>query len=706
MRIPTAQNVTGKVQPSPPVGSPDRGGGFRCRAFDIALGVLIAAVPLSLAPLAPHSFKWAILGSLVPLLAILWLWGGTASLRPLPRLAAPLLALLLASVVSLLQAVNLHYGLQRIAFLLVLFMVYLIVAYCAEPDRQDTFLRYLLLTLLVVSGLSLTGCALQLPFPLVTPVGMLMRMLGNTNYAAAYLLTIIPLSVALYVRTPWGFEKAIYGAIMFLSMVLLPLSMVRGAWVSIPIGLGVVAVVLFYEKGSPVRGVPRLRQASTLVLICSGVLLGVLLWPVCLPGELSFGERLASTFDPGAAGLHWRLITWQGTLRMIRDHFWTGVGIGNFALAFVPYRTPIHYRNPTRQAWHPHNEYLNMWAELGPLGVLAFAWLLITVIRLGWTLLGRSGARRGVLAGILGGLAASAAYANLFYVVHVPASAMNVAILLGLLDGMGREVKREGKGPLVRLRVLVPALLIMGAFWFQYFLTPLAGEIHYFLAQRDFRHERTEAGLRQLDQSLAWNPQSHAVRYRRAIALFSQGRYPETIDEAHKALQIHPNLEVAYWVMGSAYRKLGKNQMAKEMFLQALDINPYYVHPLNNLGVMAAQAGRIAEAETFFMRAKEIVDRSDIGPYTNLGNLYETTGRMPEALRMYEAAVAIKPRSAGTWYKVARLRTKIGDPKGAYTALARVIALDEAWRARAVKDSAFAAMRASDARVRVLLRLE
>ena len=696
MRHPVSERVTGDVQSSAAITAAGRGDGFGCHALDIALGVLIAAVPLSFAPLAPHSFKWTILGFLTPLLGFLWLWGGAGiPFRPLPRLVAPLLAFLLVSIVSLPQALNLYYGLQRIAFLLVLFMLYVTVAYCSQAGRQYLLIRYLVLTLLVVSSLSIFGCALGSFLPIATPVGMLMRMFGNTNYSAAYLLTVTPLSLALYLSASRQLEKTLYGMTLFLSLTVVTFSMVRGAWVSILIGLWVVVWVLFRRERSPGTLWTRTgrSQVAAMLVIGAAILCAIALRPVCLPGYPSFGERLASTLDLGSDSLQLRWAFWEGTVRLIRDHIWTGVGVGNFALAFVPYRTPIVYRHPTVQAEHPHNEYLNVWAELGPLGVLAFAWLLISVVRLGWTLMSRVGERRQVLAGILGGLAASAAYASFFYVVHAPASAINVAILLGLLDAMDREVKGEAKGPAVRLRVLVPSLVVMALVWFQYFLAPLAGEIHYFLAQRDFRASRIESGLRRLDQSLAWNPESYVARYRRSIVLFSQARYPETIDEARKALQVHPNLEIAYWVIGSAYVKLGDMAEAKAMFLKALDINPHYPHALNNLGARALEEGRVAEAETLFLRAAEGLGRTDVSPYANLGVLYESTGHMKRALQMYETAVTIEPNSGSHWYQVARLKALTGDPGGAYTALTRAIELDGALRARAATDPAFKALR-------------
>jgi tetratricopeptide (TPR) repeat protein len=183
-------------------------------------------------------------------------------------------------------------------------------------------------------------------------------------------------------------------------------------------------------------------------------------------------------------------------------------------------------------------------------------------------------------------------------------------------------------------------------------------------------------------------------------------RYPETIQEAQETLRVHPKMDVAYGVMGSAYIKLGENAKAKEIFAQALAINPNYPHALNNLGALAAREGRIAEAEALFLRAKGVMGPREMSPYANLGNIYEMTGRIREALRMYETAVAIKPQYGSSWYTVARLRVLSGDPAGAYAPLARAIALDERWRARALQEEIFGSLREADPRVRILLRLE
>jgi tetratricopeptide (TPR) repeat protein len=699
VRHPIAEKVTGDVQPSPAIAAAGRGDGFGCRALDITLGVLIAAVPLTYSVLAPASLKWTLLGLLAPVAAFLWLWGGCGRpFLPLPKLAAPLFTLVLVSGLSLLQAINLYYGLQRMAFLLFLFLLYLTVAYAFHPGQQETLIRYLLLTLLVVSGLSLFGCTIGLPLMVGGPTEMISRLFGNTNYGAAYLITVIPLGMAFTLGASRSWEKVLYGTILFLSMVLLVHSMVRGAWVSIWVGLWILVWVYFPSERRPGTfwSAPHRSQIGPLLLLGSSILFAVALWPLCLPGMTSFGERVASTFDPASDSLQVRWAFWEGTLRLIRDHIWTGVGVGNFPLAFVPYRSRFIYRNPGVQVEHPHNEYLNLWAELGPLGMLACFWLLIRVVRLGRHLAGRPHVRREVLAGVLGGLAAAAAYGNFFYVAHVPESAVNIAILLGMLDGMNRDVGQGEQGRPIRLAILLPGILILGLLYFQYYLRPLVGEVQYVLAQGEIRDQRVEAGLSRLERSLEWNPHYYLAHYKRAQIFSLMGRYHETIQEVQEMLRVHPKSEIAYWAMGTAYLKLGEKPKAKEMFLQATVINPNFPHALNNLGILAAHEGRIAKAEVLFLRAKEILGRKEVSPYTNLGQLYETTGRRKEALEMYETAAAIQPNSGSTWYSVARLRVLTGDGSGAHAALARAIELDKALGARAATDPAFKALRQGD----------
>lgn len=61
-----------------------------------------------------------------------------------------------------------------------------------------------------------------------------------------------------------------------------------------------------------------------------------------------------------------RLGYWKETIALIAAHPFTGVGLGNFNIP---------------QARYAHNSYLQLWAEMGPLGIITFLWLVIAVLK-------------------------------------------------------------------------------------------------------------------------------------------------------------------------------------------------------------------------------------------------------------------------------------------------------------------------------------
>ncbi|MFQ5881988.1 MAG: O-antigen ligase family protein [Candidatus Methylomirabilales bacterium] len=676
----------------------------------VALALLIFAVPLAYSSLSLFYLKWLLIGLITPWIIYLWLRERDLP-RPLPRLLIPLVSLFAVAVFSLLQTVNLYYGLQTIAFGIYLFLIYLVVAWAAASVTDRLRLaRCLSLALLAASVFSLYLFLADRPPDPNAPgqhiqFVVLWQLFGNTNYGAAYLLTVIPLSFALFLRASPRWEKTLWGLTAFLSMVCLFLSRVRGAWVGIFVGLAVLFWVLYQDERD--RGDLKsflVRSLRPVAYLVGGV---VILLPVFFPREaLEFLQRLATIFDPGTESLQVRLAQWRGTLRMIFDHPWSGVGVGNFTFAYVPYRSTVNYRWVAAQVEHPHNEYLALWAELGPAGLLVFLWLLGRTVRMAWGLVHRRKTEGWILAGVLGGLAASALYANFFYLFRVPASALNLAILLGILEGMDRGGRETTRGLPLPRPLLLPILLILGLFTFQYFLRPLVGEIYYRRAEWQVLQGKREVGLRQLERALVWHPESVIASYRRAALLLQMKRYAEAIQAGEAALKVHPNLQLTYTIMALGHVGLGDLKTAENILRQALAINANYPHVLNNLGAMLLEGGRFDEAESLLKKAIT-VETGEADPFANLGSLYRRVGRYSEARAMYRQAAQRSGKWAGhVWYAAALQHLDASNKDLAYVSLARAIYLDERWRERAAREPFFEEWRRQEPRVRILLRLE
>ncbi len=63
-----------------------------------------------------------------------------------------------------------------------------------------------------------------------------------------------------------------------------------------------------------------------------------------------------------------RLDYWQDTWKIIKVHPFLGIGIGNFNLPLSRYS---------------HNSYLQIWAEMGIIGIISFLWLIISAFKFG-----------------------------------------------------------------------------------------------------------------------------------------------------------------------------------------------------------------------------------------------------------------------------------------------------------------------------------
>jgi O-antigen ligase len=131
-----------------------------------------------------------------------------------------------------------------------------------------------------------------------------------------------------------------------------------------------------------------------------------------------------------------RVTIWRGALAMIRDHWFLGVGLGQFAEQFTQYRMTDYY---TR---YPHSVFLEVAAETGIVGVTALTGFVITSVR---------GSLRAVIPGgesgalsfesyLLAGAMLLLVHATVDIDWHAPA---NVILLFTLLATSGAEDRRS-----------------------------------------------------------------------------------------------------------------------------------------------------------------------------------------------------------------------------------------------------------------------
>jgi len=139
-------------------------------------------------------------------------------------------------------------------------------------------------------------------------------------------------------------------AIAFMAAAVL-LSLTRNAWIGVFAG---VAALAFLRK-------PIALVALPLVAIAALVL---------SPPEIH--NRIASVTDPNNESNRERLLVWGAGLRIIADYPVFGVGQNSFPLVYPKYRAK-NVKEP--HISHLHNNFLELAAERGLVGLAAWIWL-------------------------------------------------------------------------------------------------------------------------------------------------------------------------------------------------------------------------------------------------------------------------------------------------------------------------------------------
>ncbi|HHT85423.1 MAG: O-antigen ligase family protein [Bacillota bacterium] len=178
----------------------------------------------------------------------------------------------------------------------------------------------------------------------------------NPTFFAEMIGLALPVTLALLIRNKSFLDKGIllvYAAIQGAALVL---TWSRGAWLGFIASFALLAVL--FDKRLMLVG---LIAAMLAVIVAPPVLV----------------ERLLSSFSLEDSSNSYRVFIWRGSLALLREHIFRGVGLGADSFAQV-YPEYMIIQTP---APHAHSTYLQMLIELGLCGFLALIWLLLVC---GW----------------------------------------------------------------------------------------------------------------------------------------------------------------------------------------------------------------------------------------------------------------------------------------------------------------------------------
>jgi len=403
---------------------------------------------------------------------------------------------------------------------------------------------------------------------------------GHPNFFAQYLILALPLAIALAMekrdaiaRLGWGLSGLVLAGYFLLTRS-------RAAWLAVAVAVLILLVVLVIEarrRKNKNFTVKKILTTSTVILL---VLASVFIFPKNTNKWLrSSKDSIARIINADVYDSSFsRSLLWREALSIVKDYPVLGVGIGNFKVKLPPYRTPRE-RQVAGSGFgfsKAHNEYLQILAELGPIGLVIFMLMLFSIFK---TLLSK---RELVTFSLIVALVSAAGHAVFSSNFQIPASAFTFWALAGAVSGYADKDKIVFKPKII---LLIPGFILLVVI----LLTSgysLSSDVYYQQSKVAKQKGDIEEAINLGRRSVTRNPHNVKAVFNQAALCYQAGEFKNSELNYLNALRLYPNHDIIWNNLGALYIKMGRLADARAALEKALQINPDNQDAQRNLGFL------------------------------------------------------------------------------------------------------------------------
>ena len=479
---------------------------------------------------------------------------------------------------------------------------------------------------------------------------------GNVNYFAEYMIVPLPLAISLF----FAVRNRTYKILLLIGILAmggsLILTFTRGSYLAI--GISSIFMFILYLAS---RGKVFIKEYKKIfIFILSLIILITFLFalpnPLNKPGTAISkikGRISISQFTKGSS-LKRRIAIWGFTTMIIKDHPILGSGLGTFKYNSLNYQAKFFDQGENRRLYpygiadKVHNEYLQLGAEIGILGLGIFLWLLITYFNYGIKLLKRlkDEYKQGIAIGLMGGVVAILIDAIFGFPLHLPATLVLFWLFIGLIvslnhsenyaeqeektavvkktqskakAGGDKNVRTEGN--IYRFKPLLYLVIILLSLFLSTIVArPFVAQVYEFYGVEYAKKADHDTAAKYFQEALKWNPYFGMMYYDLGQIISQKGIYTPAIESFEKAEKYmdHPDLPARL-----SYLYFKKGQLDK--------------------GIV-----KLKQAITY-----QKTEKAMIPLYTDLGNNYMRAGRYKPAEIAFENALKINPKYVNAHYGLA-----------------------------------------------------
>ncbi len=546
----------------------------------------------------------------------------------------PIPVVFILSLINFFTSASPHSTEQSIFLFLYYVVLYFLVVQQLKTARRIIGLAFIIV--LIGSGESLFGIFQYLQgaetiLGVPTPnIGTVNATYMSHNHFAGFLILIIPIAFGLFIGASNLEKKFFLFLLIGLMGTAFVLTLSRGGFLSFFLASGVFLICFLLKKQfSSQKGTTLLWKLALLLLLLAGFITIYITWIGISPIA---HRSLSETFFPTEETLEReiRLPLWKNALALVKESPILGSGLGTFQYVFRRYRPPKIPQN--KQAYHAHNDYLELLIEMGFLGLCVVLWAFFRFLR--YMLHGYFQHDDSVLTPLaLGGLTSCTAmgvHSFFDFNLRLPANALLMTIIMAmsvaaiqLIQQRHTRSSSSRKSPSSKKQItlyhidvswkfLSGVICIIAVFALN-FRSHLAMIYHRQANQAHYQGQLLEP-IMLIAKAITIDPYDPMFRIRLAAIYLETGhRTPHSEKWYALAVQEYENVVALnrfnpeyYILLGQAYNILGMVPQAIQAYHNAINVDPHVSTYHEYLGRYYLSMNRVELAMNAYKEAVQV----------------------------------------------------------------------------------------------------
>jgi len=498
---------------------------------------------------------------------------------------------------------------------------------------------------------------------------------GNVNYFAEYLIVLLPVAISLFfVCRNKMYQIFLLGGILAMGGSLI-LTFTRGSYLAI----GISSLLMFFLYLTS-RGKGFIKENKKIfIIIMAFIILITFLFAIPNPLNKSgtviskIKGRISITQFTKSPSLKRREATWKFTIMMIKDHPLLGSGIGTFKYNSLAYQAKFFDQENNRSLYpygvadKAHNEYIQLWTELGIVGLGIFIWFMFNYFNYAIKILKKTKDNyyQGIIIGLMGAVTAVLVDGLFGFPLHLAATLVLFWLFIGLIISIKyseqetkiEEVKKAGPKPrnnkiqsiIYKFKSLLYLLIILLSLFLCVMVArPFVSQLYEFYGVEYAKKADYNTAIKNFHEAVKWNPYFGMVYYNLGQILSQKGIYGVSLEYFEKAGKYidHPDLPAR---LAYLYIKKGQVDKAIVKLKQAISYQrteksmiPLYT----DLGNIYMRAVRYVPAELAFKNALKISPQY-VNAHYGLAGSYLRQKKLDEAQVELKKVIELAPDSPG-----------------------------------------------------------